>query len=102
MNDLLHLNVSVFLIFFITCGMVFIRLYRCTSSSLVGMRCCPFPIPARGNTQTVTRSQNQSHSSFEKPTDGGFIVQTGDFLLTFPQRFALLRSNIYIFPPSLH
>lgn len=30
----------------LTCGMVFIRLYRCTSSSLVGMRCCPFPIPA--------------------------------------------------------
>lgn len=52
--------------FFITCGMVFIRLYRCTSSSLVGMRCCPFPIPARGNTQTVARSQYQSRSSCKK------------------------------------
>lgn len=31
--------------------MVFMRLYRCTSSSLVGMRCCPFPIPARNREQ---------------------------------------------------
>lgn len=30
----------------VTCGMVFIRLYLCTSSSFEGIRCCPFPIPA--------------------------------------------------------
>ena len=30
----------------VTWGMVFIRLYLCTSSSFEGIRCCPFPIPA--------------------------------------------------------
>lgn len=33
----------------VTCGIVFIRLYLCTSSSFEGIRCCPFPIPAEEN-----------------------------------------------------
>lgn len=57
----MHLFFVFFSSFFsITCGMVFIRLYRCTSSSLVGMRCCPFPIPARGNTDSGPESEPQS------------------------------------------
>lgn len=61
----------------LTCGMVFIRLYRCTSSSLVGMRCCPFPIPAgRGKQRQQTRRSQSDltscHSSCEEPSSGGY------------------------------
>lgn len=34
----------------VTWGMVFIRLYLCTSSSFEGIRCCPFPIPVESDT----------------------------------------------------
>lgn len=41
----------------ITWGIVFIRLYRCTSSSLDGIRCCPFPIPVEEARQGLSVSQ---------------------------------------------
>lgn len=41
----------------ITWGMVFIRLYRCTSSSFDGIRCCPFPIPAEEARQWLSVPQ---------------------------------------------
>lgn len=41
----------------ITWGIVFILLYRCTSSSFDGMRCCPFPIPVEEARQGLSDSQ---------------------------------------------
>lgn len=103
--------IHLYLFIFITCGMVFIRLYRCTSSSLVGMRCCPFPIPARGKTQTVARSQNQSLSSCEKPSAGALIVQTSNYSSNIFSLFCAFRISQHFHPwitraddegPSLH
>lgn len=37
----------------VTWGMVFIRLYLCTSSSFEGIRCCPFPIPVDNDIEVI-------------------------------------------------
>lgn len=45
----------------VTWGMVFIRLYLCTSSSFEGIRCCPFPIPADNDTAVIPGTVGWGH-----------------------------------------
>lgn len=54
----------------ITWGMVFIRLYLCTSSSFEGIRCCPFPIPAEKRGVTPSRLPWADVGTHATDTDG--------------------------------